>query len=120
MHRSVFNNQERGQGLVEYSLILVLVAVVTIVVLAVMGPAISDAYCEMVVALGGSCDSGGEEVIQEEPEPQPEEKDCSALKTAYDDTVTAYAACGGQQTLCPSEYNASVNAWHAWIACENQ
>jgi len=35
---------ERGQGLVEYALILVLVAVVVIGVLLVMGPSIKDLF----------------------------------------------------------------------------
>ena len=36
--------RERGQGLVEYALILVLVAVVVIAVLSLIGPSISDVY----------------------------------------------------------------------------
>jgi pilus assembly protein Flp/PilA len=55
------NKNEEGQGLVEYALILVLVAVVSIVALALVGPAISDVYCETIVELGGTCDSGGGE-----------------------------------------------------------
>jgi pilus assembly protein Flp/PilA len=47
---------ERGQGLVEYALILVLVAIVVIAVLLVMGPAVSQVYCQVVNALDpGSC-----------------------------------------------------------------
>jgi pilus assembly protein Flp/PilA len=34
--------KERGQGMVEYALILVLVAVVAIVALTVLGPLVSD------------------------------------------------------------------------------
>lgn len=36
--------QEKGQGLVEYALILVLVAVVVIAVLLMLGPAIGDIF----------------------------------------------------------------------------
>jgi pilus assembly protein Flp/PilA len=35
---------ENGQGLVEYALILVLVALIVIVVLALLGPAIGNAF----------------------------------------------------------------------------
>jgi pilus assembly protein Flp/PilA len=38
----------RGQGLVEYALILVLVALVVIVILAVLGPAIGDVFSNLI------------------------------------------------------------------------
>jgi pilus assembly protein Flp/PilA len=41
----------KGQGLVEYALILVFVAVVVIVVLALLGPAVGNAFSNIVVAL---------------------------------------------------------------------
>jgi pilus assembly protein Flp/PilA len=37
-----FSPREKGQGLVEYALILVLMAVVIIVILALLGPAIGN------------------------------------------------------------------------------
>lgn len=40
----LFSPQEKGQGMVEYALILVLVALVVIVVLTVTGPIISNTY----------------------------------------------------------------------------
>ena len=40
----LFSLKERGQGMVEYALILVLVAVVVIAVLTVMGPAIGSIF----------------------------------------------------------------------------
>jgi len=47
---------ERGQGLVEYALILVLVAIVVIGVLLLLGPAVSEVYCEVVnVMQPGEC-----------------------------------------------------------------
>ena len=36
--------KEKGQGLVEYALILVLVAVVVLVILALLGPAIGNVF----------------------------------------------------------------------------
>lgn len=42
---------EQGQSLVEYALILVLVAVVVIVILALLGPAIGNAFSNIVQSL---------------------------------------------------------------------
>lgn len=43
----LFAPKEKGQGLVEYALILVLVAVVVIAVLALLGPAIAGVFSEI-------------------------------------------------------------------------
>ena len=43
--------REEGQGLVEYALILVLVAIVVIVILAVLGPAIGKIFSQIVNSL---------------------------------------------------------------------
>jgi len=40
--------REEGQGLVEYALILVLVALIVIVILAVLGPAIGNIFSNIV------------------------------------------------------------------------
>ena len=50
--RYVHDPAQRGQGLVEYALILVLVAVVVIVVAAVLGEQVQDVYCDVVLSLG--------------------------------------------------------------------
>ncbi len=46
--------REEGQGLVEYALILVLVAVVVIAVLTVMGPQIANVFSSIVNKLSGN------------------------------------------------------------------
>lgn len=69
---------EQGQGLVEYALILVLVAIVVIVILATMGPAISDAYCGIVLELNpaGECTAAvAENNEQQQPQQQEEEEE---------------------------------------------
>ncbi|TME23924.1 MAG: Flp family type IVb pilin [Chloroflexi bacterium] len=43
---------ERGQGMVEYALILVLIAVVVIAVLIVLGNQIQNAFCNISGAMG--------------------------------------------------------------------
>jgi pilus assembly protein Flp/PilA len=44
----LFLPREEGQGLVEYALILVLVAVVVIAVLALLGPAIGNVFSQIM------------------------------------------------------------------------
>lgn len=39
---------EKGQGLVEYALIMLLVAIIVIVVLALLGPPIGNMYSDVV------------------------------------------------------------------------
>jgi pilus assembly protein Flp/PilA len=45
---NMFKQQRKGQGLVEYALILVLVAIVIIVILSVLGPAIGNVFSQIV------------------------------------------------------------------------
>ncbi len=47
----LFAPKEKGQGLVEYALILVLVAIVVIAILTIMGPAIGNIFSNIVKAL---------------------------------------------------------------------
>ena len=48
----LFAAKEKGQGLVEYALILVLVAVVVIAILTILGPQIGDVFSEVSDSLG--------------------------------------------------------------------
>lgn len=59
---------ERGQGLVEYALILMLVAIVVILVVVFFGETVRDIYCEIIYELDpyfnfgtGNCETVGEE-----------------------------------------------------------
>ena len=47
----LFAPKEKGQGLVEYALILVLVAIVVIVILAILGPTIGNVFSNIVTAI---------------------------------------------------------------------
>lgn len=44
-------NSESGQGLIEYSLAIVLIAVVAMAILVMLGPAISDLFSNIVAAV---------------------------------------------------------------------
>jgi pilus assembly protein Flp/PilA len=47
----LFLHREEGQGLVEYALILLLVAIVVIAVLTLLGPRIGNVFSQMVNGL---------------------------------------------------------------------
>ena len=47
----LFIPREEGQGLVEYALILVLVAVVVIAILAVLGPSIGNVFSSIITRI---------------------------------------------------------------------
>ncbi len=49
--RQLLKRADRGQGLVEYALIIALVAVVVIAALVLLGPAISSIFVNISVAL---------------------------------------------------------------------
>jgi len=50
----LFAPKEKGQGLVEYALILVLVAVVVIAVLTLLGPIIGNVFSDIMDAMNGT------------------------------------------------------------------
>jgi len=47
----LFLQSEKGQGLVEYALILVLVAIVVIAILLLLGPVIGNVFSNIVNAI---------------------------------------------------------------------
>jgi pilus assembly protein Flp/PilA len=49
----LFRPSEKGQGMVEYALILVLVAVVVIGVLSLLGPVVGNIFSTIVTTMGG-------------------------------------------------------------------
>lgn len=49
----LFSPKEKGQGLVEYALILVLVAIVVIAALMILGPVIGNVFSKINTSLGG-------------------------------------------------------------------
>lgn len=62
------SQNEQGQGLVEYALILVLVAIVVIAVLLVLGPIVGNVFSEVKCNLDRTCVStAASEEEEEEP-----------------------------------------------------
>ena len=49
----LFLSRENGQGLVEYALVLVLVAIVVIAILTLLGPQIGNVFSQINSGLGG-------------------------------------------------------------------
>ncbi len=49
----LFSPKEKGQGLVEYALILVLVAIVVIAALMILGPIIGNVFSKVNSSLAG-------------------------------------------------------------------
>jgi pilus assembly protein Flp/PilA len=62
MFKSFRNKKQKGQGMVEYALILVLVAVVVIAALTIMGPMVRSVYQRIM--FGMSCGPGKECTLQ--------------------------------------------------------
>jgi len=50
----LFSPIEKGQGLVEYALMLVLVAIVVIAALMVLGPIVGNVVIEIISSLSGA------------------------------------------------------------------
>jgi pilus assembly protein Flp/PilA len=48
----LFSPKEKGQGMVEYALIIVLIAIVVIAILTLLGTQISTVFSEIVSGLG--------------------------------------------------------------------
>ena len=55
----LFMPREKGQGLVEYALILVLVAIVVIAILLLMGPVVGNVFSNIVYVMEHYRSEGG-------------------------------------------------------------
>ena len=51
-HTTTFQDEDRGQGMVEYALILALVAVVAIIILVVLGQRVTNTFNNAATAIG--------------------------------------------------------------------
>ncbi len=95
-------SQEDGQGLVEYALLLVLVAVVVVGILSMLGSTVHGVFTEVVAALSMSkvaitrahYDSGDEELHLD-----------TTYDGDYDPTVTMTASPGGVMEARSNHYH---------------
>lgn len=55
----LFLPREEGQGLVEYALILVLVAIVVIAILLILGPVVGNVFSNIVTVMTDPRSAGG-------------------------------------------------------------
>jgi pilus assembly protein Flp/PilA len=94
----MFRSSKKGQGLVEYALILVLVAVVVIAVLLILGPTIGNVFTKVN---GGVAEAG---VGGNHPRPTPPENTPAPAVTP-----TAVACTGG-----PVGYDTPAEAVYAF------
>ena len=94
-----FNRKEKGQGLVEYALILVLIAIVVIVAMQVLGNKVSDTFGTVNSAL-----TRGEPTSS-----------CYSYWSAESAAFAAYNACTAS---CDDEWAAYQAAVSATNTCE--
>lgn len=116
MHSSISREKhKKGQGLVEYALILVLVALVVIAALMILGPVIGNVFSQINSSLSVVSTGGGGEVVE------PPAPDCSAEQAAFNAALAAYNGClaanGGEQSHCVAEQNALDHANAVLEAC---
>jgi Flp pilus assembly pilin Flp len=99
-HRTMPLPEKSGQGLIEYALILSLVAIVVIVALAVMGTTIRRVYCQVISQFPGNetpCDEIDMVVITKaDYDSLKQELHLDATSNGdFDPTVTLTASPGG-------------------------
>jgi pilus assembly protein Flp/PilA len=118
MHSSFsFNSKRKGQGLVEYALILVLVGIVVVAALMLLGPVIGNVFSQINSSLAVVSGGGGGGAVPPPPPPS----DCSAEQAAYTAAVEAFNACmeahNNDLGDCQAEQEAVSNALSALEAC---
>ena len=93
------SKQEKGQGLVEYAVIIALVAVVVIGVMKVLGPKISCTFDKVNSSLpgegGGSNNCGSNEEIAAEPI-GPQDFGSTQWKNGFDDATPINNYCASE------------------------
>jgi pilus assembly protein Flp/PilA len=94
------SKNQKGQGLVEYSLILVLVAIVVIAVLMVLGPQIGHVFSSINNSVSGITSSTG-------------------TTTTSTDTYSELWSCDNQTTFftatCPIGQSPHCNSTSSWV-----
>ena len=89
LESDAMGRQRSGQGMVEYSLILALVAIVAIVILTVLGSTVSEVYSNVVCDLQHGTCSGPPASPVPSPSPSP-----SPVPLSYQATILADSPSG--------------------------
>ena len=120
MFKFTRHNTEKGQGLTEYALILVLATFAVIFVLTQFGPLIGNVFSSINTSLENA--SGGESQLVEvapEPEPEPEPQPCAstpdfeAWKSSVNSTCSSYSG-KGNWVAYSCDANANVTSATCW------
>lgn len=118
MRRSRFD-QQRGQGLTEYGLILVLVAIVVVAILTILGPQVGGIFSEIVTSLDGATtnvNNGGGGA----PPPAGAMITSASLQTRVGDVVTLNVVVDTDTTITLTDNQggpASTHSCTAGVTC---
>ncbi len=115
MHRQFKNlkNKEKGQGLVEYALILVLVAIVVIAALMILGPIIGNVFSKVNSSL--STVSAG--VVSYAPVTGVTANDCTVAGLQTGQQVNYYSCGGSWYTTGSTTAHCSNPSWGGSHIC---
>jgi pilus assembly protein Flp/PilA len=101
---------EGGQGLVEYSMILVLVAIVVIVVLLLLGPSIGNVFSQVVDELNMLDGENNDVVVITRADYTPGLLHLDATSDGvYDPSVTLTASPGGVMEETANHYHLNIS-----------
>jgi pilus assembly protein Flp/PilA len=112
--------EERGQGLTEYALMLILVAILVVAVIAVMGTEIKTAYCQVLSQFPGTenpCNVGEVVITKAQYDPVTQMLHLDATSDGdYDPAVTLTASPGGVMEERSDHYHRAI--FFASCPCE--
>ena len=118
MFKNNRHNNESGQGLTEYALILVLATFAVILVLTFLGPIIGNVFSTINTSIEKA--SGGEsQLVEVAPEPEPEPEPCAstpafeAWKSNVNSTCSSYSG-KGNWVAYSCDANANVTIATCW------
>ena len=118
MFKNNRHNNESGQGLTEYALILVLATFAVILVLTFLGPIIGNVFSTINTSIEKA--SGGDsQLVEVAPEPEPEPEPCAstpefeAWKSSVNSTCSSYSG-KGNWVAYSCDANANVTSATCW------
>ena len=110
------NKQADGQGLVEYALILVLVAVVVIAILTLLGPQVGNVFSRVINGLGVVDNTGGGGGAPLPPPPPANVTSVNALRGGADVGVLITVSAATNVTAADSQSGKTASV-HCDLSC---